>query len=125
MKKIILALLAMVLVSPAITNAGRLKLSISGTSSSNNRYYLCVYGLGCINMRLATATGKEYPIMETQMWNMKKLVVANGANMRVYRQPNSGSCKVNVGDNQRMTMYGQLSVRNNTPYLSNVRCSVR
>lgn len=125
MKKVILALLTMILISPAITNAGKLKLSISGTSSSNNRYYLCVYGLGCINMQLATATGKEYPIMETQMWNMKKLVLANGANMRVYKQGMSSSCKVNVSGDQRITMYGQLTVRNNTPYLSNVHCSVR
>lgn len=124
MKKVIFAILALTFLTPAFADGmAKLRLNISGPTKGNS-YFLCVYGLGCISMNLATTRHKEYTIMSSQMWNMKKIIIANGNNMRLYRQPMSGSCKVHVPEGQSITLHGQLVVKNNTPYLSNVYCSV-
>lgn len=122
MKKFIASILAMAMFSPVFA-ADTAKLSIRISNPvKENKYFLCLYGIGCLSIR-AGNHGKVYPIMaSTDLGNIQKMVVTDVTDMQMHAQPTSKSCEIVLQKNQRVTITGQLVVKNKTPYINNLHC---
>lgn len=99
-----------------------IRLKIAGTSKEN-RYFLCIYGVGCLSMQ-AGSRGKTFYTAPTDMGNIKKLVILDGRNMRMYKNPSNGSCNIEVNDQQTLTISGSLATGGNGPHINGLRCAV-
>jgi hypothetical protein len=88
-----------------------------------NKYFLCLYSIGCLSIR-AGNHGKVFPVIPTDIGNIQKIVITDVSNMRMHMQPSVKSCNVVIKPDQKLTISGQLIVKNSTPYINNLRCSV-
>src|SRR5579862_1829567 len=124
MKHIILIMFTIVSIMFNTADAGdgvTLSLKISNPPK-NNRYFLCIYGAGCYSLK-AGSSGKQFPIPAMDVGNIKKFVVTDTSNMRVYLQSTDRSCNFTVGDNETLKISGHLVVKNSIPYISGLHCS--
>lgn len=124
MKRIIAVLLSCMMIAPVMAaDYAKLKLHISDPVKEN-KYFLCLYGIGCLSIR-AGNHGKVYPIMpDTDIGNIRKIVVTDVSNMSMHLQPSAQSCNIVAAKNQHITISGQLVVKNHTPYINNLHCTV-
>ncbi len=124
MKKLIAVILSLVLCSPVFAaDFAKLNIKISNPVKEN-KYFLCLYGIGCLSIR-AGNNGKVFPVMPTtDMGNIQKIVITDVSNMSMHLQSNDKSCNVVVNKNQRLTITGQLVVKNNKPYINRLHCSL-
>lgn len=123
MKKLLLAVLAlMVFCTNSYAEGPKLKIKISG--STKNDYFLCLYNIGCISMKIANDKSHAYPISANDIQNLNKVVIANINNKRIYKQSLANSCNVKVNENQNITIYGQLTTKNAAPYINNLHCTI-
>lgn len=123
MKKLLITVLGLALMNSVYADDfAKLSIKISAPAK-NNTYYLCLYGVGCLNAT-SGSRGKEFGVTPFDMGNITKIVITDSRTMRMYEQPNPASCNVTVKDNQKLTITGQLEVRNDKPYVSHLQCTV-
>lgn len=123
MKKIIALMLSVALISPIYAaEVAQLKINIKD-ASRENKYFLCLYGVGCLSIH-AGNRGKIFPIVPIDIGNMTKMVITDAENMAMYTQPNVDSCNVVLKSNQRLTISGQLVIKNNMPHIDHLACRV-
>jgi hypothetical protein len=97
------------------------KLKINFTGPVNNKaYFLCVSNNGCSRIS-AAAQGKIYSM---DVGNVSYIFAASMANLKMRSQVLPSSCKVKVSKDQTLTVSGKLIVKDNTPYIGNLKCSV-
>lgn len=123
MKKFIALIFVLAMSSSVFAaDVGKLKINIS-SPVKNNKYFLCLYSIGCLSIH-AGNHGKTFPVApSTDIGNIRKIVVADVSNMRMHTQASSQSCNVKIEKGQQLIISGQLSVKNNVPYISNLHCS--
>lgn len=120
MKKLLVAILSLVLMTSAFADDAKLRMKISGPIN-NNRYFLCVTGIGCVSI-LAGDKGKIFPL---DPGTIQKIFTVDASNMSVHQQGLPASCNVNVNDNQTLTVSGTLVQQGNGHVqISNLHCSV-
>lgn len=121
MKKLLVAVISLVLATSAIADEAKLRMKISGPIN-NNRYFLCVSGIGCVSM-LHGNKGKAFPL---ETGTVTRIFAVDAGNMSMHFQPLPASCNVNVGGNQTLMVSGNL-VRNanGNVKIGNMHCSVR
>lgn len=100
-------------------NEPELNVKISAIKN-NNPYYLCIYGMGCLNMR--TTTQKNFPMEEGTLANINKFVITDMSNRKMYTQTNVTSCSATAKPGQQVTIQGKLIVKNNVPQIENLHC---
>ena len=119
----LLVLLAMGSFQAVYANSPKLSIHITGVNQAK-QYYLCIYGVGCLNMRASNQLN-TYDIAPMNMGNITKLVVTNLENRQMYPQAiNDTSCNVTVGKNQKIIISGHLNLENDKPSLTNIHCSI-
>ena len=120
MKKILTFIALIVMLSPAYADdAAQLKIAVS-----TNRYYLCLYGIGCLSIKNGS-NGKIFPIQPIDMGNIEKMVITDADNnMQMYTQNSVKSCDVQVKAGDKVTISGDLVVTGNGPVIKGLRCSV-
>lgn len=124
MKKIIVILLSLFSFTTAhAEGSAKLSLDISGTNAKNT-YFLCIYNVGCLSMKIAKAKHREYPITTNDIANLKQFFIANGNTMELHRQPIAASCQQAVGEGKKVTITGQLVVKGTTPHINHLQCHV-
>jgi len=101
-------------------NAANLSVKMTG-STNNNRYFLCLYDVGCLSME-KSAQSSQFPISSGAMKNLLKIAVTDTRTMQVYTQPISRSCQVEVNNNQTVNITGHLSVEGNTVRINQLEC---
>jgi len=106
----------------AASSNPQLNIKISGVSNKHY-YYLCIYGVGCLNMKTANQ-GKFYPIIPMDLGNIKKLVITDIRTMQMYPQPVNKSCNIQVKSDQKVTISGHVTIINNSPVLDQLNCSL-
>lgn len=124
MKKTIAILLSLLAFNAAHAEGqARLSINIAGNTEKNT-YFLCVYNVGCLSMKIAKAKHREYPITTNDIANLKQLFIANGNTMQLYRQPITESCHKAVEEGQKVTITGQLVVTGTTPHINHLQCKI-
>lgn len=122
MKKVIATILSMIATHACATDLAHIKISVNNPTKQN-KYFLCVYGVGCLSIR-AGDEGKRFPIAPMDVANIQKFVITDVSDMSMSAQPSHESCQVKVDTDQTLTISGQLTMKNNKPYIDNLRCSV-
>ncbi|EKD72804.1 MAG: hypothetical protein ACD_45C00583G0002 [uncultured bacterium] len=123
MKKFILSFLLLMTSTIAIAG-GQIDLSLKITDPIKaNRYFICLYGIGCLSLH-ATESHRVFSMAPIDMNNIKKIVIADLADKRLYFQPIDPSCQVDLHANQKITVAGELSVKNNVPVIEKLHCLV-
>jgi hypothetical protein len=107
---------------PAVAdNFDMAKLKINFTGPVNNKaYFLCVSNNGCSRIS-AAAQGKIY-LMD--VGNVSYIFAASMQNFTMRSQPLPASCQVTVNKDQTLTVSGKLIVKDNSPYIGHLKCSV-
>jgi hypothetical protein len=98
----------------------KLKMQLTG-ATQDNAYFLCVSNNGCSNIS-AAAKGKIY-MMDTG--NVSYIFAANMKNLTMHAQALPASCQVDVGNEQTLVVSGKLLVKNSSPYIDNLKCTVK
>ncbi len=97
------------------------KLKINFTGPVHNQaYFLCVSNNGCSRIS-AAAQGKIYWI---DAGNVSWIFAASMKNYTMRSQVLPASCKVTVNKNQTLTVSGKLIVKDDSPYIGHLKCSV-
>ncbi len=98
-----------------------IKINLSGVPQAN-RYFLCVYGVGCLSIR-AAADGKVYRVDHS--FRVGRLFVTDVArDLRLYRQGYPSSCHVRVKRGQTITISGHIMDAWQNVRIQQLRCSV-
>lgn len=124
MKKLLTTLLssALLLNTAFAGDAAQLRIHVADPIKEN-KYFLCIYNVGCLSIR-AAADGKIFPLQPMNLGNVTKFVVTDVTTMRIYEQEAPKSCDAHVTDNQKVTISGDLVIRNNVPHINNLSCSI-
>lgn len=123
MKTFIATLISFLMMHTAFaSDHANLNIKISNPVSEN-KYFLCLYSIGCLSIK-AGNHGKVFHVMPTDIGNIRKIVIADVSNMQMHLQPSAKSCNIKVDKDQKLTITGQLIVKNNTPYINNLHCAV-
>ena len=101
-------------------NAANVSVKMTGPTH-NNRYFLCLYDVGCMSMEKAAQQNK-FSISSGTMKNLLKIAVTDTKTMQVYTQPISHSCQVEVDKNQTVNITGSLSVDGDTVRINQLEC---
>jgi hypothetical protein len=101
--------------------AANIKIKLT-SSVHDNRYFLCMEGVGCLSV-LAAQKGKVYPVFHPV--EMDNLYVNNVLSMRLSPQGLPKSCDTTVQPNQTITISGQIiGGPGDSAYINNLRCTV-
>jgi len=120
MKKLLIAVLSLILINSAYaSNPPSLRIKVAG-SNQNNTYFLCVANIGCISL-YAGSKGKAYPM---DPGHVNYIFTANAKNFRMYTQPLPTSCNVTLSNNQTLTVSGKLVRGTNNVQIEHLNCSV-
>jgi hypothetical protein len=94
----------------------QLKMEITNTIKGQ-RFALCLSET-CYNL---AADNKTISMDESQIYSV---IMANMGTMKMYTQALPASCKVQVQDNQILTVKGKLVAKKNEVLLNNLSCTV-
>lgn len=120
MRKILAAILSLILIHPAYAESAKLRMKIAGPVQ-DNKYFLCVTNAGCINMN-AGRHGKIVPIGNGKINNIFTL---DSSNLRMYTQALPDSCQMSVEEGQTMTVSGKLMKgANGRVAIQNLQCGI-
>lgn len=121
MKHIIFFVVMCILTSNVFAYDGT-NLRINVTGNVKNTQYLCVSGVGCVNIA-ASSHGRTFPITSGE--EVSYIFLANGKNYRMYPQALPSSCNVTVNENQTLVVSGRVAkAANDNVFISQLRCSV-
>jgi len=121
MRLLCLLLSLVVFVSYAFaSNGAKLRIKIAGVSA-NNAYFLCVGHAGCLSIK----AGNQGHVFTIERGELNRVYASNIRNLRLYPQPLPKSCKINVKENQTVTITGKITrTAKNEVYIGNLQCSV-
>lgn len=120
MKKLIIAVLSLMMITTVFADEAKLRMKISGPVN-NNRYFLCVSNVGCVSI-FSGNKGKVYPLDTGEISN---IYTVDGSNLSMHTQTLPSSCNVTVKDNQTLTVKGTLvKGTNGKVVISNMHCSI-
>lgn len=121
MKQLFAVTLSLIFLNSAFAfDSAKLRMKIAGPIK-DNRYFLCVTGIGCISI-LNGNKGRSYPLNPGTISN---IYTVNAANLRLHPQPLPSSCNVDVKVNQTLYVHGKLvEGNNNRVYLAGLQCRV-
>ena len=123
MKKILIVFLSLLISNTLFaSNEAQLTFNIQDPVKTN-QYFLCLYGLGCFSLH-ATNHHIVFPISPIDTHNIKKIVLTDMSNRRLYVQANDPSCQTALQTNQRITISGQLDVSQSAPLIQHLHCSI-
>jgi hypothetical protein len=125
MKKLLIVLLSIALLPAAYAynpaDAANIKIKVSG-ATTDNRYFLCVRGIGCLSM-LAAKKGKVFPFLRDVEMN-SMYVLDTKSKLRLSPQGLPRSCNVTVKEKQTLTISANLVNKASGIQLNQLRCSV-
>ena len=97
-------------------NFPKLKMEITNTIKGQ-RFALCLSET-CYNL---SADNKTISMDESQIYSV---IMANMGTMKMYTQALPASCKVQVQNNQTLTVRGKLVAKKNEVFLNNMSCTI-
>lgn len=120
MKKLLAAILSIVIVSPVFAfDTAKIRMKISG-HVADNTHFLCVGRAGCRNMQ--SIKGKEFS-MDTG--SIDNIVVLDIRSRKMSVQKIPSSCNISVTKDQTLVVSGALvKDKDQKAVINNLRCSV-
>jgi hypothetical protein len=120
MKKFLLCIvLSLLPITTVLAREPLLQSKVGG--SIKGTHYVCVNGLGCLNLS-QIRNGRKFPLNPGPI---NYVYLADISNLRMYPQKLPASCQVNIGENQTLVVSGKIAkAANDDLYINNMHCAV-
>ena len=104
----------------AAPDAVKVRVNISG-APNDNRYFLCMRGVGCLSIK-AAQRGKVFPVFRSTQ--MSQLFIKDISKMRLSPQGLPASCMGTVEPNKTVTISGSIANEGGKVRVSGLRCTI-
>lgn len=123
-KLLAFALISSLFLSSTVTHAATLAVHSSG--SLKQKDYLCIYNMGCINLKIASS-GKTFKSAEINFTQLKRMAILNSSTHEISSTAIDSSCsRIVAGVNQTVTVNVKVGTDRKTSasVIKNVSCAL-